>query len=313
MYVRLYEPSDKIVWDEFCKLAKNEHFFFCREYMDYHSDRFNDNSLMFFDDKNSLVALLPANISGGDIISHQGLTFGGLIIKPSIKQKELLNVFSVMKRYLQENSLDRLIYKKVPYIYNNMPCDEDLYALFRVGAKLVRRDVSSSINIANQIKYSKGRKWIVKKSKDANLIYERTDNIDEFWNNLEEVLSDGHGAKPVHSASEIKKLKKLFPQNIKFYCAVKDNKQLAGAVIFETKNVAHTQYLYNTIEGREFGALDGLVDYLVKQEFDSKEYFDFGISNENQGLYLNEGLIAQKEGFGARAVVHDFYELEAND
>ena len=31
---------------------------------------------------------------------------------------------------------------------------------------------------------------------------------------------------------------------------------------------------------------------------------------KNEGRFLNAGLIAQKEGFGARAVVHDFYELE---
>lgn len=39
------------------------------------------------------------------------------------------------------------------------------------------------------------------------------------------------------------------------------------------------------------------------------KYFDFGISNENNGRFLNRGLIAQKEGFGARTIVHDFYEL----
>ena len=39
-----------------------------------------------------------------------------------------------------------------------------------------------------------------------------------------------------------------------------------------------------------------------------RRYFSFGISTEQAGQYLNEGLIAQKEGFGARTVVHDFYE-----
>ena len=37
--------------------------------------------------------------------------------------------------------------------------------------------------------------------------------------------------------------------------------------------------------------------------------FDFGISTEQGGRYLNEGLIFQKEGFGARTVVYDTYEL----
>ena len=39
------------------------------------------------------------------------------------------------------------------------------------------------------------------------------------------------------------------------------------------------------------------------------ERFDFGISNERDGT-LNPGLMRNKEGFGARAVVHDRYVLE---
>jgi hypothetical protein len=34
-------------------------------------------------------------------------------------------------------------------------------------------------------------------------------------------------------------------------------------------------------------------------------HFDFGTADECDGRYLNRGLIDQKEGFGARAVVHD--------
>ncbi|MGL6604462.1 hypothetical protein [Aeromonas hydrophila] len=165
----------------------------------------------------------------------------------------------------------------------------------------------------NQIKYSKGRKWIVKKSNSCGILYKESDDISAFWSNLNDVLMAGHGAKPVHSYDEIVALKKLFPENIKVFSALLDGEQVAGAVMFITDTVAHTQYLYNTVAGRDVGALDGLVDYLVKTEFADKEYFDFGISNEQQGRYLNEGLISQKEGFGARAVVHDFYEIKAND
>jgi lipid II:glycine glycyltransferase (peptidoglycan interpeptide bridge formation enzyme) len=36
---------------------------------------------------------------------------------------------------------------------------------------------------------------------------------------------------------------------------------------------------------------------------------DFGISTELDGRQLNAGLIDYKEGFGARAVNYDFYEM----
>lgn len=313
MKIKKYNDSDRKIWNEFVSLAKNKHFFFFREFMEYHSDRFLDHSLMFFDDNQKLLAILPANSAGGQLYSHQGLTFGGLIIKSSAKQKEINAIFDVIPEYLKKNGFSSLIYKKIPYIYHSFPCDEDLYSLFRLNSSVVRRDVSSTIKMNNQIKYSKGRKWIVKKSNACGVVYKESDNVFAFWSNLTDVLMAGHGAKPVHSYDEISALKNTFPENIRVFSALHNGEQVAGAVMFITDTVAHTQYLYNTVAGRNVGALDGLVDYLVKTVFFNKEYFDFGISNEQQGHYLNEGLISQKEGFGARAVVHDFYEIKAND
>ena len=53
-----------------------------------------------------------------------------------------------------------------------------------------------------------------------------------------------------------------------------------------------------------------VMDYLINQQYTDKEYFDFGISTEDNGRYLNEGLITQKQEFGGRGVVYDFYELK---
>ncbi|MDK9362289.1 GNAT family N-acetyltransferase [Lelliottia wanjuensis] len=309
MFVKKYQNEDSIIWNEFVSLAKNSHFFFLRKYMDYHSSRFIDHSLMIYDDKNSLIALLPANISGNQLISHQGLTFGGLLIKASAKQNEILSVFKALQDYLSANKLTSLTYKRMPYIYHEMPCDEDLYALFRVNAKLIRRDVSSTIKLEKQIKYSKGRKWIVKKASESGMIYQESTDINSFWSNLTAVLQRVHGVNPVHTVDEIKYLHETFPKNIKFYTATLNNEEVSGAVIFEVGNTVHTQYLFNSELGRQVGALDGLIDYLVKNTYADRAYFDFGISNEDQGRVLNEGLISQKEGFGARAVVHDFYEI----
>ncbi len=312
MRIEKYNSSYKIVWDEFVSLAKNKHFFFYRDFMEYHSERFNDFSLMVFDN-DKLVALLPANIFKNEVFSHEGLTFGGLIIKPTVKQKEVNLIFQSIIAYLNLLGVKKFIYKKIPYIYHSSPCDEDLYFLFLNKSMLIRRDVSSAIKLNNQIKYSKGRKWIIKKSITNGVLFSESKDIGDLWERLSNVLMSSHGVKPVHSFHEISALKNLFPNNIKFYSACLDGEQVAGAVIFITDTVAHTQYLYNSDRGREVGALDGLIDYLVKDIFPQKEYFDFGISNENKGLFLNDGLISQKEGFGARAIVHDFYEVNISD
>lgn len=309
MIIKLYSENLKLAWNEFIQKSKNSHFMFNRDYMDYHSDRFDDLSLMFYDEKNKLIAVLPANKVSNILHSHQGLTFGGLIVNDKMTVEIMLEVFKALKVFLKENNLKKIIYKCIPYIYHTKPSEEDKYALFINDAKLFRRDVSSTINLNTAIRYSKGRKWSVNKAKKEELKVIESKDYDTFWQLLESVLEAQHGSKPVHSIDEIKNLSSCFPKNIKLYLALQDEEVLSGVVIYENDKIVHTQYLANSLLGRDIGALDFLLDYLINDKYKDKDYFDFGISNEQQGRVLNTGLIAQKEGFGARAVVHDFYEV----
>lgn len=307
--IRRYKDEDKQSWDAFLKNAKNSHFTFYRDYMEYHSDRFEDFSLIVEDSKNKIVALLPANIANNIVYSHQGLTFGGFIVNERMKTESMLDIFSELMSYLQNEKVVKLIYKCIPYIYHTLPSEEDKYALFRYNARLIRRDITSTIYLDQKIRYSKGRKWSVNKAKKENLVVVKSDDFDSFWAILEDVLKNQHGAKPTHTRAEIKNLANLFPDNISLYLTLKDGETLAGAVLYENLGTVHTQYLANNELGREVGALDFLTDYLIKEIYNNKQYFDFGTSNEQYGTILNTGLIAQKEGFGARPIVHDFYEV----
>ena len=310
MKIEKYSSNYKIIWDKFVKNSKNTHFFFLRDYMEYHSDRFEDFSLMVFDEMNKLITILPSNVKEKVLYSHQGLTFGGFIVDDKMKTETMLEIFDLLKHFLKEHDIKKLVYKCIPYIYHIKPSEEDRYALFRNDAKLIGRDVTSTIDLTEQVRYSKGRKWTINKAKKESIQTFQSDDYEIFWELLTGVLESNHEAKPVHTLDEIKKLASFFPKNIKLFLAKKDERIVSGALIYENQNIVHTQYLANNHEGRELGALDLLIDYLIKDIYKNKKYFDFGISNEDAGRYLNTGLISQKEGFGARAVVHDFYELE---
>jgi len=278
--------------------------------MDYHAERFEDHSLMIYNEKGKLIALLPANLKESVLYSHQGLTFGGLLIDASMRTEMVLDIFRSIRSYAIEQGLSKLVYKCMPYIYHTMPAEEDRYALFMNNACLIRRDVSATISLGQVVRYSKGRKWTVNKAKKENIQIEEEQDLTGFWRLLEDTILQQHGSKPVHSLQEIMRLKESFPKNIRLFIAKKDDVLLSGALIYENKDIVHTQYLANSEKGRELGALDVLLDYLIKDVYKDKKYFDFGISNEDQGRILNTGLMAQKEGFGARAVAHDFYELK---
>jgi len=305
-----YRKEDENIWNEFVKNAKNSNFLFFRNYMEYHSDRFDDYSLLIFDENKKLISIFPANIKDNIIYSHQGLTFGGFVVDDKMKTETMLNIFYALIVFLKQENIKKVLYKCIPYIYHIKPSEEDRYSLFRSNAKLIRRDITSTIDLTEQVRYSKGRKWTINKAKKENVKTIMSEDYDFFWSLLSNVLESQHKVKPVHSLEEIKSLAKQFPKNIKLFLSKKDEVIVSGALIYENKNIVHTQYLANTELGREIGALDLLIDYLIKDVYKDKKYFDFGISNEDAGRYLNTGLIAQKEGFGARAVVHDFYELE---
>ena len=310
MVIVKYTVEQKNNWDEFVRNSKNGHFFFQRDYMEYHSDRFEDFSLMVFDDKDKLISVLPANIKDNILYSHQGLTFGGFLVDDKMKTETMLEIFESLKVYLKSQNIEKIIYKCIPYIYHTKPSEEDRYALFRNDAKLIRRDVTTTIDLENRIKYQEQRKRSIKKAIKNELLFQESKDFKSYWNVLEEILNNQHDAKPVHSIEEIERLANLFPDNIRLFVAIKDNKVLGGTLVFENEITIHTQYLANSFEGRNVGALDFVIDKLINEVYQDKKYFDFGISNEDAGRFLNTGLIAYKEGFGARAVVHDFYELE---
>lgn len=317
MNIVQYTNVQAAEWDVFVRGSKNGTFLLERSFMDYHSDRFADCSLMIYED-NQLIGLFPANWDEQErmVWSHQGLTYGGLIVAETTTQKQVLAVMqAVLLWYHDYLKAERMIYKAIPYIYSICPASEDLYALFRAGAKLKSRNVSSAIAMQNPLRMRKIRLRGVKKALDNGLYITRMADDDwatlqEYWEILKEVLMKYHNVTPVHTVEEMRLLMSRFPTQIKLYLVRKEQRVVAGTVVFITRQVAHFQYITTSDEGRELGALDLLFRHLINERFKQMSYVDFGVSTERGGMYLNEGLIFQKEGFGARSVCYDTYELE---
>lgn len=307
--VNLYNAENKNEWNEFIKSSKNGTFMLDRNYMDYHSDRFKDFSLLFFEDA-KLIAVLPASVHKDELRSHGGLTYGGIITDKKMNTQTMLEVFGVLKEFLKNNQIKKLLYKRVPAIYYSYPSDEDLYALFRNSAKLIRCDVSTTIDLTDKIGFNERRRRNIKKANKANLIFKETKDFSTYIELLSQVLSIQHNAKPVHTEKELTFLANKFPDNIKLFASYKENEMLAGVLVYETPTVAHAQYIANSEQGRNCGALDFVFDKLINEIYKDKKYFDFGISTENEGKYLNIGLINQKQEFGGRAIVYEFYEMD---
>jgi hypothetical protein len=307
--VERYTASKKDIWDRFIESSKNGTFLFYRDYMEYHTDRFLDHSLLFFEDT-KLCAVLPANKDGDTLISHGGLTYGGVITDDKMRVAIMLNIFDTLLETLRQEGINRVVYKAVPHIYHVLPAEEDLYALFIHDASLMRRDVSAAIDMRENIGLNRGKKASVNRCKALGLEVRRSHDFTTFMSILEKVLRQKYNAHPTHTTEELTLLARRFPENIKLYGIHAKDQMLAGVVIYESQNVAHMQYSASSEEGKALDASVMLLNVIINEYYMDKKYFDFGISTEKEGRYLNQDLMAFKEHFGARAVAYDFYEMK---
>ena len=304
-----YTLELKAQWDSFVRKSRNGTFLFLRDYMDYHRQRFTDFSLLIFH-KQSLVALLPLNKErDGSVTSHSGLTYGGLITDKKGRAEKVMKMFECLNTWLRDAGIRRVVYRPVPWIYHEMPAEEDLYALFNVcNARLTAREISSTIAQENKLAFSQSRKDCLRKADKAGVKVTATNDLAAFWDILSSNLQQRYAVNPVHSLAEIMALASLFPSNIRLYAAYLDNEMVAGTMVYVMPRVVHVQYISASAKGKAVGALDLLFRYLIDEVYVDKPYFDFGKSTEDRGRRLNEQLIFQKEGFGGRGVCYDTYE-----
>lgn len=310
MKIIRYSPEKKQDWDNFCNTSKTPLFMFNRNYMEYHKDRFNDFSLMFYNDKDELTGLFPATCKDSVITSHGGLTYGGLIISNNEKQHTVVEMLELLISYSRENAFSKIIYKTIPHIYHKQGAEEDIYALFLNDAKILKIEPSTVLNLKNPLKMPKGRKAQVSRAKREGVTIKESTDFNAFIELENNVLTEHHNTKAVHTGEELSLLKSFFPENIKLYVALYEDKIIAGTLLYIYENVVHTQYMAANEKAREIGALDFTISTVISIYKENKEFLDFGISSENNGRELNQGLISQKEGFGGRTNVYETWEIE---
>ena len=306
-----YDASMARRWDEMVRLSRNGTFLHERGYMDYHSDRFTDCSLVALRDGKA-CALLPANVDGDTLWSHRGLTYGGWLVPlKHFDATVMVEVMDAAIEWMSGNGIKRLVYKAVPHIYHRYPCEEDLYALFRHGAKLIETNISTTIDLTCPLPLDRGNKSGSNAARKAGVLVGPSEDWEGYWQLLSSLLDSRYGTRPVHTLEEMRLLQGRFPDNIRLYTATLDGELVAGVVMYLSQPVAHSQYIGASPLGKESKALTLLFDYLIDEHQRlGYGYFDFGISNEDHGRYLNEGLVRQKSRLGGRGIVYNTFEID---
>jgi hypothetical protein len=301
-------------WDAFCQEAFQATLLHTRRFLSYHGDRFVDRSLIVEED-GKWLGVFPAALSPNEnthIVSHPGITYGGILHRGELKGQQMVATLEALGRYYAAQGYTKLIYKAVPTFYHQVPAQDDLYALFRLGAERIRCDISSTVDLHNRQPVSQRRKRSLKKAiKNCVLIIEGNQYITALWGVLADNLASKHGIKPVHTLADITLLAERFPENIQCVCGMVNNVVVAGTLMFITPTTFHTQYIAASEVGYDTSALDMIFEYCIDTaQRDGRRWFDFGISTENNGMVLNNGLYSFKSEFGGGATVHEFFELD---
>jgi Acetyltransferase (GNAT) domain len=313
--VQEYHPGQAEAWDDLVARSCNGTMMHTRRFIAYHSDRFRDRSLVLTDRRGRVAGVFPAADDPADqltVISHPGLSYGGLVHDGSVRGAAMLDAMAAITSHYRGSGSSQLRYKAVPAIYHSAPADDDIYALFRLGANRYRCDLSAAIDLSNRGRVSPRRSRSRKKAETAGVSVQDTwPEIAEFWQILGLNLASRHRVSPVHSLDEIQLLHDQFPDDITLIVAKIKDVLVGGAVFFASTQVLHMQYTATTDEGRATSATDLVMERGIALALERGcRYFDFGVSMIDGGRSLDDQLYQFKVAFGAGGIAQDFYELD---
>ena len=310
----LYDPVADRDWDTLVESSCNGTFLHTRRFLAYHGSRFVDRSMLLHDGRGHLVGVIATAEDPHDpttVVSHPGISYGGIVHDGSLRGERLIEVLDLVVRQLSDMGYRRFRYKTIPWIYHRHLACDDSYALFRLQGRRSRCELTTTVDLGHPGKPSHGRRTGLQLASRAGVhVYFGWEHIAEFWQVLEASLAERYGAVPTHSLAEINHIHDLFPQETGLLAARVGTDMVAGALLFTTTTVLHTQYIASTEKGRAASALDPIINQAVDIARERGcRFFDFGTSNTDQGRGLNQSLYEFKLSFGAGGAVHEEFEV----
>jgi hypothetical protein len=310
---RPFVEMDAHEWDELVQRSPNGTFLHSRRFLAYHGNRFCDSSVVFTAPNGAIIGVLPAALDPKDdrtVITHPGATYGGIVHDGTVHGSGMQRAIEGAVELFRLQGRRRFLYKTVPYIYHRSPTQSDVYWLHRIGATRSGCDLSATVDMGRRLAPTHMRSRSMRKACRATVVVLETPDFRRFWGLLESTLMDRHGVRPVHTIQEIELLASKFPAQIKCVIAEADGEVIAGSVLFVTDTVVHAQYYAASPRGRQLSGLDLVIEHCIELTGRLNcRYYDFGISTEERGRVLNEGLLRYKTSFGAGCCTYESYEL----
>ena len=310
-----YTNDKEEVWDKFIdEKSINGTFLQSRRFFNYHpSERFQDESLIIYNEKRNIIALCPACLIEEDgkkiFYSHKGSTFGGIIIdKKRYCAKYVIPLVKELKEFLKDN-YDEVFLKMTSDILSKTNMDLFQFAFQYAGFNEIK-ELSTYIDFMTYgddilKKFAQGKRTNIHNCEKAGLItrsLKTSEEITKFYELLCENLKK-YDTTPVHTLDELFDfINDRLKNECEFFGTFLENKMIAGSMMFYFDNAgtAHTQYLaadqeYNKLSPMSFMYYSMIVE-MKKRGY---QKLSWGTVTEDMGNYVNMGLLTSKEDYGS--------------
>lgn len=320
--IKSFTAEQEKQWDDFVAYSRNGTIFHTRKFLSYHPDgKFQDASLLFLDGEN-IVGVLPAALKDENgkkmLVSHPGASYGGLVLHPDTSVTETGEILAALLAHAKSKKYAGISMLRLPPAsLQRMYSEDSQYWTFQQGYQMSRCEMDGAIDLSGlkeeKILESLSGKCrnMVRQAERAKIEVKLSNDFDAFWPVLESVLVQRHGAKPTHTLAEIKKLHALLPQGFRCLTAHLEGKIVGGIVLV----AIHEQALYTLYMGQEYSAQQHHPMHLLLVEAmrlalkEKRRVLHLGVSTEDGGTKVNEGLFFFKESFGCKPVRRESWEL----
>ena len=305
-------------WDAFVAASRNGTFFHTRRFLAYHPEgRFADASFWVMDGETP-VAVLPAAIKDSKLIAHPGASYGGVVLAANVGVKESGEILAAITEHAKAKKLAGMSFVRLtPQSIRQGFSDDQEYWMFQQGWTCTRFEMDGAIDASALTEEllmgsltGKCRN-MVRQAERAGISVKVTQDFAGFWKILEATLTGRHGTKPTHTVEEIIKLKTLCPNDVRLFGAYKADVLVGGIVVVTINNAAlYTLYMaQDYAHQKEHPMHMILVEVLKAAIREKRRTLHLGVSTEDGGKVINEGLCFFKESFGCKPVRRESWEL----
>jgi hypothetical protein len=315
MEVYKFTEKDRKHWEYFVTQSNNGTIFHSQDFFGYHPpDRFKNHHLII-KERSNIVGVFPAAEKENKIISHQGASYGGFVLKDGLGIHATYLMVEHVVQYFKSQGYKEIVLTQPPLIYYRNPDQYIDFALMKNEFHYLKREVTAVIplNTAEPLPTFHGdARRSTKKALREGVQVILTDDYARFYDILKHNLSMRHNVTPTHSLDELNKLKKIFPERIFLFGAHINEKMIGGMVVFVTNpNVLLAFYISHDEKYQTYRPVNLLFYEVIRWgRNQGYKYLDLGTFTLN--MTPNWGLGRFKENFAARGFLRDTFQLLVN-